>query len=271
MIESFTTGDGVRLSVRESGSGPAILFQHGLCGDALQPAGVFPDDCGWRCVTIECRGHGNSGAGDPAGFSIAAFANDIASRLDAQHATPLAAGGISMGAAIALRLACIRPDLVRALVLARPAWLDAAAPENMRPNAIVGDLLKRYTPDEARRRFEDSDLARRLAVDSPDNLNSLRGFFSREPRDVTAELLTRISADGAGVAKEQIRSLTQPALVIGNARDSVHPLALAQELASLLPASRFVEITSKSASRERYREEFRSALKTFLEEMHHAA
>ena len=47
-------------------------------------------------------------------------------------------GGISMGAAIALRIAALRPDLVSALVLARPAWLDANGPENIQPVADGG-------------------------------------------------------------------------------------------------------------------------------------
>ena len=49
-----------------------------------------------------------------------------------------------MGAAIALRLAVKQPELVRALVLARPAWVTEPAPPNMQAYAEVGELLSRF-------------------------------------------------------------------------------------------------------------------------------
>ncbi|WP_307437804.1 alpha/beta fold hydrolase [Labrys monachus] len=241
-----------------------MVFQHGLCGDAAQPAEVFPFDLPGRCLTLECRGHGASEPGDDAGFSIAAFAEDIAAWIETLGLAPLAIGGISMGAAIALRLAVTRPDLVRALVLARPAWVTEAAPANMAPNAVVGDLLARFPADEARRRFEALDLVRDLEAQAPDNLASLRGFFARSPQPVTAALLSRISRDGPGVTRAAVAALAVPTLVIGHARDAVHPLSHAEALAALIPAARLVRITPKAESRELYRRDFSAALAQFL-------
>ena len=79
------------------------------------------------------------------------FAGDILAAADAHDARRFVAGGISMGAAIALRLAVRHPDRVAALILARPAWVDTAAPENMRPYAEVAALLARMSPSDARR------------------------------------------------------------------------------------------------------------------------
>ena len=264
MKEAWYERGGVRLSVHETGEGPAMVFQHGLCGDASQPASVFPPGVGWRCVTLECRGHGRSEAGPPNGLSIATFADDVISWIDARESTPLVVGGISMGAAIALRIAVLRPTLIRALVLARPAWIDDRAPSNMQPNALVGDLLGRYPPDEARSRFEDSETARKLAIEAPDNLASLLKFFTRQPVSTTRELLRRISDDGLNLGRDQIRRIPQPTLVVGTARDFVHPLAKAKELAALIPHSAFVEISSKSDSPEAHQHEFRAALSNFL-------
>lgn len=241
-----------------------MVFQHGLCGDAAQPADVFPPDSGLRCITLECRGHGGSEAGPPEDFSIATFAADLASLIEARALPPVVLGGISMGAAIALRLAVLRPDLVCALVLARPAWTYEAAPVNMQPNAVVGELLRRFPPDEARARFEASELARQLEAEAPDNLASLRGFFSRQPISITRELLCRISADGPGVSSNEVGSIPVPALIIGHARDLVHPLSIAEALAALIPQAKLVEITAKADNLERYRDDFRGTLATFL-------
>ena len=54
--------------------------------------------------------------------------------------------------------------------------------------------------------FEASETARLLAEIAPDNLASLRGFFSREPQAITAALLQAIAADGPGVSEEDLRN-----------------------------------------------------------------
>lgn len=259
--------DGLALAVEDQGEGAPVLFQHGLCGDARQTADVFPHGTGFRLITLECRGHGGSEAGDPAGFGIARFADDVADLVEARRLGPLVVGGLSMGAAIALRLAVRRPDLVRALVLARPAWRTEAAPDNMRPNGLVGDLLARFPPAEARARFEASETARRLRAEAPDNLASLLGFFSREPVAVTAELLRRIAADGPGVTEREVALIAVPTLVIGHERDLIHPLAYAESLAALVPGARLVRVTPKAENRERHTAEVRAALQAFLPEI----
>ncbi|XKM43658.1 alpha/beta fold hydrolase (plasmid) [Rhizobium ruizarguesonis] len=257
----------VKLSVTETGDGEAFVFQHGLCGDAAQPALAFPDRTAFRCVTVECRGHGLSGAGRVDDLSIATFADDIVDYVQASGAEKAVIGGISMGAAISLRIAVRKPERVRALVIARPAWLAEYNPENMRPNAYVGELLETLPALEARQRFEISEIADTLRRDAPDNLASIRGFFSREPIDVTAALLRRISADGPGVSEQDIRRISVPTLVIGHQRDFVHPISYAGTLANWIPGARFVEITPKAESPEAYRSDFQAALAAFLKEL----
>lgn len=257
---------GLRFTATESGEGQPMVFQHGLCGDASQPADVFPLGEGWRSITLDCRGHGGSEPGPPDRFSISTFADDVASLIEAEKLAPVVLGGISMGAAIAMSLAVRNPQLVRALVLARPAWLSDRAPANMQPNEVVGNLLRRYPPSEARALFENSEIARRLQAEAPDNLASLRGFFSRQPIAVTRELLCRISTDGPGVDATSIAKISVPTLVVGNAFDLVHPLEHAKSLAAMVPKAHFIEITSKAISRERYRSDFQTALAAFLKE-----
>jgi len=262
----FTIGD-LRLSTASSGAGRACVFLHGLCGAAGQPADVFPVDADWRCLTLECRGHGESDYGDAAGLSIRQFAADIASFAATLDGPPPVIGGISMGAAIALRLAVISPDMWSGLILARPAWVAEPAPATLAAHRQIASYLAVHDSDEARRRFEASALARTIGRDSPDNLTSLLGFFERQPIAGTQALLAAIGNDGPGVGRDDIAALDMPTLVIGTKRDIVHPLAMAHELASLIPASRLVEVTSKSESPDAYRTEFRHALRMFLKEI----
>lgn len=253
----------------ETGAVP-VVFQHGLCGSVVQTAEAFPEDERLRLVTLECRGHGASAPGATQELSIAHFADDVVALIESLRLAPVILGGISMGAAIATRIAVRRPNLVRALVLVRPAWVSEAAPANMQPNAEVGDLLARSGPDEARAMFERGATARRLANEAPDNLVSLLGFFDRKPHAVTAALLRRISADGPGVTPGDLRALAVPALVIGHRADAVHPMAHAHSLAGLLARSEFVEITPKSVSREAYIKDLHAAIVRFVDHVPHS-
>ena len=259
-------GNGLSLRVRDTGgTGMPVVFQHGLCGDIHQPYDVFPRSDRFRLITVECRGHGESEAGDPGQFSIATFAEDILAYLKSGDIAHFVVGGISMGAAIALRIACMNPQAVTGLILARPAWGMDSAPVNMRPNTLVGMLLEEFGSARGLEIFEGSSTAKHLAEVAPDNLASLRGFFTRKPESITEELLQRISTDGPGVTKMDIARLTMPILVIGHGRDAVHPLALAKDLAALLPTARLCEITPKALSKTQYATDFTAALNDFLE------
>ena len=265
-LEHIFKWHGLRLRLIDTNAGGTpVIFQHGLCGSEDQVAEVMPADHPRRRLTLECRGHGSSEAGDPSAFSIASFTDDVLAAAASRGVTSAVVGGISMGAAIALRLAITRPDIVRALVLARPAWIMEAAPESLAPNALIGGLLSRHEPVAARALFEQSSTCEWLARAAPDNLASLRGFFSREPIAVTAELLSRIAADGPGLTPGQVSALSVPTLIIGHEQDVIHPLAHARTLAHLIVRAKFVQITPKAHDKARYLAEFRSALDAFLD------
>jgi pimeloyl-ACP methyl ester carboxylesterase len=264
MSRSVVKRGDVALHFEESGTGNAVFFQHGLGADATQVVEIFPAEPRVRRITLECRGQGRSDAGPFADLSIRTFGEDLAFLAGALAIKRATVGGISMGAAIALRLAVRRPELVSHLVLARPAWLFEPAPETMRPFVLVSEFLSRRDRLAARDAFERSDAAKRLAFEAPDNLASLLGFFDRPAVRTTAALLAAIAGDGPGISEAEVRRITVPTLVIGHGDDLIHPLAYARQLAATIPGARLVEVTSKVASRERYVAEFRSALSTFL-------
>ncbi len=141
----------------------------------------------------------------------------------------------------------------------------SAAPENLIPNIEVGRALQSEIPEETRRQFLAGKTAAQLREAAPDNLASLTGFFERQPTVVTAALLTTISVDGTGVSAKQAAALGVPCRVIAQARDKVHPLALAQELAASIPGADFVEITPKAVYKAAYARDLRAAIASFLE------
>ncbi|ESY95145.1 alpha/beta hydrolase [Mesorhizobium sp. LNHC229A00] len=257
--------DDAALHVLDTGQGVPIAFQHGLGGDAAQVALNFPDSPSRRRLTIECRAQGGSGAGGKRPFSIAMFADDVLAAADAVGMERFVAGGISMGAAIALHLAAHHPDRVTGLVLVRPAWTFGAAPRNMRPYVEVAELISRLPLDEARDAFASSATATRFRSEAPDNLASLLGFFARDNATVFAEVMQAIANDGPSVTRATATSLAIPTLVIGSGIDLVHPLATARELAETIPGAVFAEVTPKAVDKDRHFTEIRAAIGGFLD------
>lgn len=205
---------------------------------------------------------------DPAtAFSIATFADDVAALIEHLQLPPVVLGGISMGAAISSRIAVHRPELVRALILAMPAWVVEPAPDNMRPNLEVGELIAKLAPADARAAFAASDTYAVLARQAPDNLASLLGFFDREPSSVTAALLTSISADGPGITVGGLEQLSIPALILATDQDVVHPTSHAEHLAHLIPGSVFKTMTPKGVDKLAYITNFHAALSAFLRDL----
>lgn len=261
----WITRDGFRLALHDAGgAGRPVVFQHGLGGDLRQVAEAFPADARLRRVTVECRGHGAS-AFDPAP-SLAKFTGDVAAVAEGIGG-PVPVGGISMGAAIALRLAVMRPDLVARLILVRPAWgVGDVPPTNLAPNAEVGMLLGRLGMAEARAAFLASETAARLREEAPDNLLSLTGFFDREPVAQTAVLLTALSGEGLGVTADQVAALPMPVLICGTAEDAIHPIGLAQDLAAGIPGARYVELPPKGRDKAAHLAALHKAISEFLTE-----
>ena len=115
----LSIGD-LHLSVTASGAGRPFLFIHGLCGDSGQTTELLPQVAGWGGICPDCRGHGDSDFGDIASLSIAQFTADMIALSRTLDGPSPVIGGISMGAAIALRAAVTHPDSFSGLVLARP-------------------------------------------------------------------------------------------------------------------------------------------------------
>ena len=105
--------------------------------------------------------------------------------------------------------------------------------------------------DDARERFETSETARLLAEVAPDNLASLKTFFSQDPQQPQRHCFSPIAGDGPGVSEEDLRNLQTPTPIVGHEVDYIHPLSHATALSQLIPRSQLVHIYSESGEQDR--------------------
>jgi len=212
---------------------------------------------------MECRGHAGSELGALEALSIGQFTDDATRLLDHLGVSRAVVGGISLGAAIALRLA-VHSARVSALIIARPAWIDERVPERMQIYLDVAELLAQHGSEQGLERLHASERYRQVMKESPDNAASMRSFFHRENPASTVALLGRIPAQGLGVTRKQMSRLALSTLVIANEGDYVHSVAMATEVAGLIPGAELKIIPSKNSARDAYVEAFKAALDEFL-------
>lgn len=116
---------GGRLAYDDVGDGPVVVMLPGL-GDLRQQYRFLAPEllaAGYRTITVDLRGHGESSTGWPDYGSIAA-GDDLVALLATLNAGPAIVIGNSFGAAPAVWAAAERPDLVAGLVLIGPFVRD---------------------------------------------------------------------------------------------------------------------------------------------------
>jgi pimeloyl-ACP methyl ester carboxylesterase len=266
----FYQNNGVRLhyvsrcvpgqTVRES-----IVFQHGIGGDVRQPGRfLIPERTGIRAEALnifhaDFRGHGQSELGPVDNLSIATLADDLVAFFDHLGLQRAIVGGISLGAAVALRLAVEHPHRCRALIISRPAW--TAGPINaqaQRAYTLVADLLAADDwQSSASDALEQSEVLQSLDALCPDAAKSLRGQLrsaldSPEMRDRAIARLRQLPfSTGLGDGVASLSLVSCPTVILAAEGDPFHPFDYACCVANALPNCRLVRIAPKSAIDDR--------------------
>jgi pimeloyl-ACP methyl ester carboxylesterase len=125
------------------GQDSPIVFIHGLglASSSHYPATVSqPHVASHRRILIDLLGHGYSDAPPSFSYSLTDHAETVAALLDDLDLKACALFGHSMGGAVAITLAAIRPDLVSRLILAEPN-LD-------RGGGFISKFIAGYSEDE---------------------------------------------------------------------------------------------------------------------------
>jgi len=257
--------DGIEFHYREVGEGAPFVFQHGLGGDTSQPLGIFQPPPGFRLLTMDCRGHGETRPlGDVAKISIAVFADDVVALLDHLGVRRAVVGGISMGSAVALSLALRYPQRVLGLVLSRAAWLDGPLQSNVRIYTGLARLIRQHGARRAEELFRESDDYRSVRRVSPDTADSLLRQFQNPRIEETVVKMERIAVDAPCRSLKELEAIAVPTLVLAGRQDPIHPYTYGAILARAIPGAEFRELTPKSIDKDRHAAEVQRFVADFL-------
>jgi 3-oxoadipate enol-lactonase len=229
--ELVATPHGVRLERLVTGTGtPTTVFAHGLANGiaVTRPLGSAVDG---RKVFFQFRGHGRSDA--PKGpWTYADLARDLRAIADLSGATR--ALGVSLGAGALTRLVADSPDRFDRLVFFLPAVLDLP-----RPAPVKGRLATLAAAVEA---GDVSAVADAISTEIPPNLRGTPAIWAYLRQRIDQLMRDGLAADLASLAEEvavadptRLNRVTARTLVIGCAGDELHPVAVAERLATVLP------------------------------------
>jgi pimeloyl-ACP methyl ester carboxylesterase len=225
-----------RLSYREAGGGPALVFLHGMNGGALSWGYQFAQFAGrCRVVAWDAPGYGES---DPIPPSTQGYAETLLAFLAAIECRRAVVVGHSMGGMVAARAAAVPGETIEKLVLSCT-------------HAGQGDL-----EDAPMSRRYDARVAERAELGAVE-YGRLRATKMMAPTATpeAIEIATRIAAD-ADLARQRnayrmlqctdnravLPTLRQPRLIIAGGRDPVVSNARREEFRALCPDARYAMI-----------------------------
>jgi 3-oxoadipate enol-lactonase len=225
---------GFSLYYERVGTGPAIVFLHGLGGNHLSWWQQIPYFMQWyECITVDQRGFGLSL--DPDGSFNDAHPSDLAHLLDELGIGKAALVGQSMGGWTIVGYALEHPERVAAMVMAdtgggifTPAMAEHFARRSIRaiPQPPPIGSMPTYARDYFTRAPEMAFLYDELMI-----------LGARPPADSMA----RIAARRYDLAKVRER-LTMPILCMVGEEDELIPPGVIKVLADELPDARVVTV-----------------------------
>jgi len=253
------------------------VLLHGLGADRRQPLGIFepvvqavsgPDEL---IVAPDVRAHGGFLAvGGPSDFELDRLAAELCEHVPAalaeagnaglEASEPVTVIGISMGAALALRIALDGLLPVRRAVFVRPAFDDRSLPDNLRPFPVIGQILADAGPAGAAE-FQERAVFQQVAAASPAGGRALLAQFQAPDAARRAMRLVEIPrnrafADDAELAELDARGIRS--LVVAAPRDPMHPFSISERWAGglhamleLLPARDDGQAAQTTVLRER--------------------
>jgi 3-oxoadipate enol-lactonase len=211
---------------------PRLVLIHSLALDAGIWGGVVSELGGEAEILVyDCRGHGQSER-RPGPYTAKLFANDLAALLDHCGWPSAVIAGCSIGGCVAQAFAAEFAERARALALMdTTAWYGPTAPEDWRKRAAITaeQGFRAMLPFQLSRWFGDD--FRAAHADLADALADV--FLANDVACYQDSCALLGNADLRGV----ISSFRIPVSVIVGEQDYATPLAMAQTMQGLIPAS----------------------------------
>jgi pimeloyl-ACP methyl ester carboxylesterase len=243
------TDDGVRIYYEAHGAGSPLVLAYGIGGNADQwDTNRDALAAHHRLILWEPRGHARSDSPeDPAKYSFARWALDLAAVLDRLKIRRAHVGGLSLGAGIATRFTLRFPKRVRSLLVTNsssaaglPLSVDHIL---MRAQSIKVTLEQGLDAMAEFAMATNPNVRERLALD-PNAKEEFYAYYRRlTPIGYANALRALLAMDHI---TEQLRSIRVPTLLIGGDRDpSLEPMKVmhrkirGSKLVVLSPASHF--------------------------------
>ncbi len=229
-IEYDSHGDGDRV----------VILIHGLLMNRRMFERLAPAlaERGNRVVCVDLLGHGRSDRPEDLRlYSMPLFARQVAALIDHLGLDDAVVGGTSLGANVSLELAAHDPERVRALFIEMPV-LDNALPGVAATFAPVLLGLRLARPA-----FE---LTSRLASLLPRTnfLIDIGLDWVRQRPGPSCAVLEGLLLGETAPHRQERRTISQPALIVGHQRDPLHPFSDSGMLAEELDQATLVEATS---------------------------
>jgi 2-(acetamidomethylene)succinate hydrolase len=115
-IQGGSTPDRIALNIREMGSGPLMLFFHGITSNSAVFTPMMAQLADrFTTIAVDQRGHGHSDK-PGSGYGADDYAADIAALIRTLDKGPAILVGHSLGARNSVTAAADYPDLVRSVV-----------------------------------------------------------------------------------------------------------------------------------------------------------
>lgn len=258
-----------RLYYEVTGSGPALVFAHGLGGNHLswwQQVGHFAPT--HRCVTFSHRGFAPSDT-PPGGPDPADYAADLAALIEHLQLEAPVVIGQSMGGWTGLSFALAHPGRLRGLVLSAtsgPIDPRQSGPEGAEAFAAWSRLSEAGLQEGAARGVHPA-MGLRAAEEQP-----AVHFLYRAVDELSTELdktaLRRRLHQNRNLPASRLAEIETPTLWVTGAEDVVFPSPVAPHLAAVMPRARHVQIEEAGHSPYFERpDRFNAVLAEFLKEL----
>lgn len=217
---TIQTQDGTRIHFRDWGAGRTVIFlaPWGMCSDWWDVPVMTLVERGWRCVTLDRRGHARSE--DPCrGYDFNTLSDDIAAVVDTLDLKDLVMVGHSLGGAEVVRYLTRHGTrrVSHAVLIAPPTPFNMKTDDNPRGKSSREDLDKIYAVFKR-------DFPRVVAAAAPDFFGVPKNSVSKETMDVWCRMIldrcsTKMLSDLFRVMNEtdfrpELQTIQTPTLIL---------------------------------------------------------